>query len=200
MAEKQFLKVSPTLADNAQFKSVADIPSAMLKDEYTIQLFPGAYSAITVNGTDLTFEGVGPKDKVVVTGFNIGNTSTGNVTFTNMTIESTAAAQETINAGIEVAPEDATVKVICRDVVFATANIGVKNHGTGTVLLDRCDASGVDKAVAANAAMTFTFCELTPNAYGESNNAQIQACTVTSCYGSGSNGDITTETIIAAIS
>lgn len=200
MAEKQFLKVSPTLADNAQFRSVADIPTAMLKKEYTIQLFPGAYSAITTNGADLTFQGVGPKDKVVVTGFNIGNASTGNVTFENLTVESTAAAQQTINSCIEITPEDATVSVICRDVIFATSNIGVKNHGTGTVLLDRCDASGVDKAVRANAAMTFVYSELSANQYGDSNNAQIQVCTVSSCHGAGSNGDTTTETIVAAIS
>ncbi len=200
MAEKQFLKVSPTLADDAQFRSIADIPAAMLKDEYTIQLFPGTYTAITVNGADLSFVGVGDRDKIVVTTFTMGNASTGTATFNNFTINGTSDVQEGLTSALEVLEEDSTVNISCRDMVFGVSNVGVQNHGSGTVNVERSDLTGVDKAIRANAAMTFVFSELSANTYGEGNNAQIQVCTVTQCHGAGGNGDVTTETIIAAIS
>lgn len=199
MAEKQFLRVSPTLADDAQFKSIADIPAVMLSAERTIQLLPGTYSAVTVNGADLSFVGVGDRSKIVVTTIVMGNASTGTATFNNFTVNGTSDVQEGLTSALEVLEEDSTVSISCTDMVLGTSNVGVQNHGSGTVSLYQVDASGVDKAVRANAAMNFSHSTLSANTYGEGNNASIQVCTVTACYGAGSNGDITTETIVAAI-
>ena len=44
MANKAIHKVSPELTDNAQFKSVEEIPTTILGSGDTILVYPGSYA------------------------------------------------------------------------------------------------------------------------------------------------------------
>lgn len=201
MAEKQVIRLSPTLASDAQYRQFADIPSAHLSEDRIIELMPGEYDeVVNINVNGITVTGRGHKDEVIVNGMQFSNASSGVLRFHNLTIRGTNNIQQATYGALQILGHDSTVSTKLDNVVLSNANVGVMSHGSGTITATYCDFSGVDKAMRANAGMTIKFCHLSANAYAEGNNAQIQAVTVLGGYGAGGNGAITTETVVAAIS
>jgi hypothetical protein len=201
-AQKFVHYVSPELTQDAQFKSISEIPAAMLTPGTTVMLYPGTYDPVSgVTGTNLSFKGVGDKDEVIVNGFTFANTIAGTITFENMTINGPNQIPTTVSHCITVQGTgfSDSANVTVRHCTLANANVGVMNNMNGPVVIEYCDLSQVDKAVRANGAMTFKFsdvrCASNSNAYADSNNATIRAVTIKSLMilGGGSNGAATTK-------
>lgn len=203
MPQKFIHYVSPELTHDAQFKSISEIPSAMLTPGTTIMLYPGTYDPVSgVNGTNLSFKGIGDREEIIVNGFTFSNSSSGTLVFENMTINGPNRIPTTVSHAITITGvhADTACNVVVRHAVLANSNVGVMNNMGGTVAIEYSDLTGVDKAVRANGAMSFKFSEVTcasnSNAYADSNHTTIRAVTnkFLAILGGGSNGAITTKT------
>ncbi len=201
MADKFVHDVSPTLTRDAQFRSVADIPSVMLTQGSTVRLWPGAYGQITTSLDNIAIHGMGDVAEVTIAGVLLGNTSANTITFRNLTINGDNVNPTSGSVAVEITDQDETASVVIRECVLATAQTAVQLHGTGTITIDRSDVSGCDETAIANAAIDIAFTRMSAgtNAYSDSGNAQIQPITIVSSAGGGSNGAITTEVVLGVI-
>lgn len=204
MAQKFVHDVSPELTHGAQFTSVSAIPSTMLTSGATVRLWPGTYDAITTAVTDVTYEGIGDRDEVVVNGITVGNTSSGDLTVKNMTVN---GSNSTAGSGVGAIAQTATdgeVNIIVKNAVLANADFGIAHQGTGAITVDNSDLTGVDRGILSNSQGTVTvaFSRLntSSNAYcTPGGNAQLAITAVASTSG-GSNTGNSVETVSALIS
>jgi len=197
MANKVIHKVSPELTDNAQWRTIHEIPTSYLQSGDTILVYPGEYvDPRTANVADVAVVGMGDREDVIFNGFSImsGTTAGANVVLKNLTIRS---------AGLIVGNADVTVKVYdciidgtsgeSRSAALAIANAAV------TMGVTDSNAAGAI-GVSMNAAVTLDHCEIGTNVsagYGVVSHAggvtTIRHSTIGSDCGSLSNGNMTIE-------
>ena len=197
MANKGIHKVSPELTDDAQWRTVHEIPTSYLQAGDTILVYPGEYvDPRTSNVADIAVVGVGDRDDVIFNGFSIMSATTAgaNVVLRNLTIRS---------AGLIVGNADVTVKVY--DCVIdgtsgenRAAALGVTNAAVTMGVTDSNLAAAI--GVSMNAAVTLDHCDIGTNVtagYGVVSHAggvtTMRHCTVGSDTGSLSNGNMTIE-------
>ena len=197
MANKAIHKVSPELTDNAQFKSVHEIPTTILGSGDTILVYPGEYAdPRTSNVADVAIVGVGDRDDVCFYGFSIPDaTSQGaNVVIKNVTIKA---------AGLIVGNTEVTVKVYdsVLDGTSGPARSAALALANGAVTAGVTDSNAAGAAgVSMNAAITLDHCELGTTVgpgYGVvqhcSGTVTLRHCTIASDAGALSNGNMTIE-------
>jgi hypothetical protein len=198
----------------ANYSTLAEIPASILAaGDTTIAMGPGTYDPLT-NAVlnNVSFVGQGVHDEIVINGnFTIANTSTGIITFENLTLAGTGTASAVTGAvqklGIGSCP------IFVRHCTITSGALGIVHHGTsaqaGTtkqVEVEYTDARATDRAIYANANIAVSFSALnniTANAYftyGAGGVAIIGGANVTASTSTGSNVGNMTETIIAFIS
>lgn len=211
MTQKFIHKVSPELIDNAQYKNIGEIASAALTQGTTILLYPGTYDAVSASWDNIAVEGVGDKDDIILNGLTLSNTAANTVTIKNITVKGSNSVSTAGFGAIEVgsaADAGGSVTLKLENAVLSNAEFGVIAHGnTMSVVSNRVDATGVDKAYSSNANVTtnFSILNTSSNAYltpgGAVNNGTTgPVSTVTLSHSGGSNTGTTTETVRAAIS
>ena len=197
MANKAVHRVSPELTDNAQFKTVHEIPTTIMGAGDTILVYPGEYvDPRTANVADVAVVGVGDRDDVVFNGFSIMSATTAgaNVVLRNLTIRS---------AGLIVGNADVTVKVYdcVIDGTSGPARAAALAVANGAVTMGVTDSNVAGAiGVSMNAAVTLDHCDLGTNVsagYGVVSHAggvtTMRHCTVASDAGALSNGNMTIE-------
>lgn len=198
----------------ANYSTLAEIPSYILAaGDTTIAMGPGTYDPLTAAVlNNVSFIGQGSSEEIVINGnFTIANTSTGTITFENLTLAGTGTASAVTGAiqklGIGSCP------ILVKHCIITSGALGVVHHGTsaqcGTtkqVELEYVIARATDRAIYANANVAVSFSALnniTSNAYftyGAGGVAIIGGANVTASTSLGSNVGNMTENIIAFIS
>jgi hypothetical protein len=198
----------------ANYATLVEVPSTVLtQGNNTVLLFPGTYSAPTnVVLNDLAIIGVGDREEIVINGgMTIANTSTGTITFENVTFVG-ADASATGSAACVTKLGAASTPLHFRSVTFSNAEHAVSHNGERAfattvpqVILDYCDATAVDQALVANSNVRVNWSALntSANAYfqpGTGGGAVGLTVTVRASTSGGSNTGNNTETVLALIS
>ena len=197
----------------ANYSTLEAIPSAILaQGDTSILLFPGTYTALTnAVMSDIAFIGVGDREEIVISGdTTIANTSSGTISFENLTITGSDA-----NAALSTACVTklgaASTPLAFKGVTFNNAAIAVAHNGerafattTKQVTLTLCDASAVDRSIVANANVTVSFSELnsSSNAYftpGTGGGSAEVTITVLASTSGGANTGNCTKTVKALL-
>jgi hypothetical protein len=212
MASKNTYRVGTD--GTANYASLADIPSSVLaQGDNTVLLYPGTYTAPTnAVYADLAIVGVGDREEIVISGnMTVANTSSGTITFENLTMTGSNPSA-TGGAACVTKLGAASTKLHFKHVTFSNAEHAVAHNGerafattTPQVVLDFCDATGVDQAVVANANVNVNYCALntSSNAYfqpGTGGGDPALTVTVRASTSGGSNTGNNTETVLALIS
>jgi hypothetical protein len=212
MASKLTYRVG--IDGTANFKDLASIPSAILNQgDATMLVYPGTYAAPTnAAWSDVALVGVGDREEIVINGdVSIANTSSGTITFENMTIVGSNADATSGTACVTKLGAAAT-KLHFKHVTMSNAEHAVSHNGerafattTPQVIMDFCDASGVDQAIVANANVEVNYSALntSSNAYfqpGTGGGDPEVTVTVRASTSGGANTGNNTETVIALIS
>jgi hypothetical protein len=197
--------VDAELSQNAQFKSFDEIPAHALNWGTTIRFLPGVYEMGTLNNVDnLTFEGVGNPADVVLANLVLANTTANTNNFRNLTLSGNSGAAASTGRSLMV-NNGATGTLRFRDVIFTRGDFGIDNQAAGvSLLLEYCDASGVDRALRSNAAAStnvrFSVLNASANAYFTGANATAKAIQIVASQSGGSNTGNTTRTVTALLS
>jgi len=198
----------------ANFSTLDVIPTSILtQGDTSILLYPGTYTApINVAWSDLAIIGMGDREEIIINGdMSLANTSSGNITAENITfIGSNATATSGTSCVTKLGA--AATKLQFSRCVFSNAEHAVSHNaelatvGTATQLvLDFCDATGVDQAIVANANVSVNYSALntSANAYfqpGTGGGAAELTVTVRASTSGGANTGNNTETVLALIS
>lgn len=199
-------------AGDANYPTLAAIPSEILaQGDSTFLVYPGTYTALTSAVlADAAFVGLGDREEIVVNGaFTIANTSTGTTLFENMTFVGTNATAGSGSVCISKLGA-ASAPIHLRNVTLSNADFGISHSAelsfattTRQLTVDYVDATGVDKAIRANAnvAINFSALNTSSNAYiTPGGGAGTIAVTVRASTSGGSNTGASTETVLALIS
>jgi len=196
----------------ANYATLADIPSYILQQENnTILLYPGTYAAPT-NWTvaDLAIIGTGDIEETVIDGaMTISNASSKVISFENITFKG-ANPDATSGSVCVTKLGAASTPLHFKNVVFTNAEHAVLHNAepafaqtTKQVVLNYCDATGVDQALVANANVEVNWSALNTyaNAYFQLGTGGAGAVvTVRASTSGGSNAGATVETVLALIS
>lgn len=198
----------------ANYATLAEVPSTVLtQGDNTILLFPGTYTAPTnAVYSDLAIIGVGDREEIVINGgMTIANTSSGTITFENISFVG-ADASSTGGAACVTKLGAASTQLHFRNSTFSNAEHAISHNGerafattTPQVILDYCDASAVNQSVVANANVRINWSALntSANAYfqpGTGGGDPALTVTVRASTSGGSNTGNNTETVLALIS
>ena len=203
---------------NSNFNDLLSIDTvALTQGNNTIQIYPGTYTAPTdLVCTDLSFKGMGDRDDVIIlggseNGMSISNTSSGVVTFENVTFK----GQDTVATGDPAGANACVTKLGAaslplhfRNCKFTHAEHAVVHNGEGSFceLTDQIDMryceADVDKALVSNANVTahFTTFGYAANAYhtATSGYAALRVRTML-CGPNAAKAGTSAETILATI-
>lgn len=196
----------------ANYPNLVSIPTDILtQSNTTFLVYPGTYTAPT-NAviTDASFVGVGDRDEIIINGtFTIANTSSVALLFDNLSMVGPNAVAGSGSACVNKLGA-ASLPIKFERVLFSNADTAVIHSGelsfattTRQVTMNYSDASGVDKAVRANANVGINFCSLniSANAYfTPSGGTGVPAVTVRASTSAGSNTGNTTKTVLALVS
>jgi hypothetical protein len=196
----------------ANYPDLVSIPAEILAQSNTsILIYPGTYTAPT-NAVivDCSFIGVGDRDEIVINGpFTIANTSSDAALFENLSLVGSNAAAASGSACVTKLGA-ASLPIKFERVIFSNADVAVIHAGelsfattNRQVLMNYSDASGVDKAVRANAnvGINFSMLNLSSNAYFTSGGGTgTPAVTVRASTSGGSNTGATTKSVLALVS
>lgn len=195
----------------ANYATLTEIPtSILLQGDNTILVYPGSYTALTdAVLTDLSIIGVGSPTEVVISGdTTIANTSSGTITFENLTFTGSNAAVTSGSVAVSKLGLSET-QLRFKNCIFNGAEYAIAHHGvsgtTDQIVLDYCDAQSVDKTLIANANVGINFSALnsSANAYftpGTGGGTAAMGPTVRASTSGGSNTGLNTETVLALIS
>lgn len=197
---------------NANYPDLVSIPSEILaQSNTTFLVYPGDYVAPT-NAVlvDASFVGIGDRDEIIINGtFTIANTSSTALLFENLSLVGPNAAVASGSACVNKLGA-ASLPIKFERVLFSNADTAVIHSGelsfattTRQVTMNYSDASGVDKAVKANANVSINFCALntTSNAYfTPGGGTGVPSVTVRASTSAGSNTGNTTKTVLALVS
>lgn len=202
---------------NPNFANLNEIDSTTLtQGDNTIQIYPGTYTApLGLVGTNVSFKGMGDRDAVIIEansalGMTIGNTSSGAITFENLTLK----GQDTVLTGDPAGANccitklgAASTQLVFRNVKFTNAEHAVTHDAepafattTNQVEMHYCQAD-VDKAIRANANVYATFSLFGANAYHTALTGSVPAINIKTllCGPNTANVGNATETIQATI-
>jgi hypothetical protein len=200
-------------AGAANFSSFAEIPSYVTdQGDNTILVQPGTYDAPTnVSWNDVALVGLGDIDEIVINGdMTIANTSTGVLTFENLTF---VGSNGSVSGGASCVTKlgAASTKLRFNNVNMTNAEHGVSHNGepafattTKQVTLNFCDLTAVDQAIVANANVAVSYSALNASsaAYfqpGTGGGVPALTVTVRASTSGGSNTGNNTETVLALI-
>lgn len=196
----------------ANYPNLVSIPSEILtQSNATFLVYPGTYTAPTnLVVTDASFVGVGDRDEIIINGtFTIANTSSVALLFENLSLVGTNAVAGSGSACVNKLGA-ASLPIKFERVLFSNADTAVIHSGelsfattTRQVTMNYSDASGVDKAVRANANVGINFCSLniSANAYfTPGGGTGVPSVTVRASTSAGSNTGNTTKTVLALVS
>jgi len=196
---------------SANYSTLLNIPAEILSQgETTFMVFPGIYDAPTnAVYNDVAFIGQGDPKKIIINGaVTIANTSTGTTVFENISIVGTNATAGSGSACITKLGA-ASAPIQARRVLFSNADFAVVHSAelsfattTRQVTLDYCDASGVDKAVKANAnvGINFSALNVSANAYfTPGGGSGTPVVTVRASTSGGSNTGASVKTVLASV-
>lgn len=198
----------------ANYSSLSDIPSSVLaQGDNTILVYPGTYTAPTnAVWNDVALIGVGDREEIVINGgMTIANTSTGVISFENLTFQGANAVTTSDSVCVSKLGA-ASTPLHFRNCTFANAEHAVRHHATlalatttPQVVMNYCDASAVDQAIVANANVGVNWSALntSANAYfqpGTGGGNPALTVTVRASTSGGSNTGNNTETVVALIS
>jgi hypothetical protein len=197
---------------SANYPNLVSIPTDILtQSNTTFLVYPGSYTAPT-NAVivDASFVGVGDRDEIIINGtFTIANTSSVALLFENLSMVGPNAVAGSGSACVSKFGA-ASLPIKFERVLFSNADTAVIHSGelsfattTRQVTMNYSDASGVDKAVRANANVGINFCSLnlSANAYfTPGGGTGIPAVTVRASTSAGSNTGNTTKTVLALVS
>ena len=202
---------------NPNFKDLNDIDSTTLtQGDNTIQIYPGTYTApLGMVGTNVSFKGMGDRDAVIIEansalGMTIGNTSSGSITFENLTIK----GQDDVITGNPAGSNTGITKLgaastplVFRNVKFINCEHAVTHNAerafattTTQVEMHYCQAD-VDKAIQSNSNVHATYTLFGANAYHTalSGSHPSQVIKTLLCGPNTANVGNSTETIQATI-
>ena len=202
---------------NPNFKDLNDIDSTTLtQGDNTIQIYPGTYTApLGMVATDVSFKGMGDRDAVIIEansalGMTIGNTSSGSITFENLTIK----GQDDVVTGNPAGANTGITKLgaastplVFRNVKFINCEHAVTHTAerafattTDQVQMHYCQAD-VDKAIQSNSNVHATYTLFGANAYHTALSGSAPAIHVKTllCGPNTANVGNATETIQATI-
>lgn len=196
----------------ANYPDLVSIPAEILSQSNTsFLIYSGTYAAPT-NAVlvDCAFIGVGDRDEVIINGtMTIANTSSDGVLFENLSLVGPNAVATSGSACVNKLGA-ASMPIKFERVIFSNAEFGVIHSSelafattSKQVSLNYSDASGVDKAVKANANVSINFASLntTSNAYfTPGGGTGVPAVTVRASTSAGSNTGNTTKTVLALVS
>ena len=199
---------------SSNFSTFADIPSYVTaQGDNTILVYPGTYTAPTdVEWSDLAFIGIGDREEIVINGdMTIANTSTGTLTFENLSfVGSNADATSGVACITKLGA--ASVPLHFKNVKMSNAEHGIIHNGeasfattTKQVVLEYSDLTAVDQSIVANANVGVSYCTLntSANAYfqaGAGGGSPALTVTVLASTSGGSNTGHNVETVTALIS
>lgn len=224
MAEKFIHDISPSLTQDAQFRALSDIPSAMLTQGSTVRFYPGAYGAINQSLDNIALEGVGDKAEITIAGVTLARDSANAITFKNVTINSALFANTnatirveycTVN-GTNVAVDSAQAAIIMGvagvDALVPTltvvggetggAEFALQVHGTtSTIRVQDHNATGCDQGIISNSNVTTVYSHFGVNAAFIGGGASAPARPTNSFYScvGGANDDPSIQTTLTAI-
>jgi len=198
----------------ANYSTLTDVPSYILaQGDNTLLVYPGTYTAPTdAVYSDVAIVGIGDREEIVIDGdMTIANTSTGTITFENVTFTGSNAA---VTSGTSCVTKlgAASTKLHFKHSTFNGAEYAVSHNGerafattTPQIVMDFCDASAVDKSLVANANVEVNYSALntSANAYftpGTGGGDPAVTVTVRASTSGGSNTGNNTETVVALIS
>ena len=202
---------------NSNFADLNAIDSTTLtQGDNTIQIYPGTYTApLGMVGTNVSFKGMGDRDAVIIEansalGMTIGNTSSGSITFENLTIK----GQDDVVTGNPAGANTGITKLgaastplVFRNVKFINCEHAVTHNAerafattTTQVEMHYCQAD-VDKAIQSNSNVHATYTLFGANAYHTalSGSHQTQVIKTLLCGPNTANVGNSTETIQATI-
>lgn len=198
----------------ANYATLTDVPSSILaQGDNTLLVYPGTYTAPTnAVYSDVAIVGIGDREEIVISGdMTIANTSSGTITFENLSMTG-SNADATSGTACVTKLGAASTKLHFKHVTFASAEHAVAHNGeaafattTPQVVLDFCDATGVDQAIVANANVSVNYSALntSANAYfqpGTGGGDPALTVTVRASTSGGANTGNNTETVLALIS
>lgn len=212
MAGKNVYKVGSY--GDANFSDLASIPSELLtQGDTSFIIYPGTYTAPTnVQLDDVAFIGLGDREEIVISGaMTIANTSANSAVFENLTFTGANAVAASGSACVTKLGA-ASMPLTFNRVVFGNADYAVIHNAerafattTRQLAVNYSDATGVDKAVMANANVSINFSALntTANAYftpGTGGGNPAVTVTVRASTSGGSNTGNCTKTVLALVS
>jgi xanthine dehydrogenase molybdopterin-binding subunit B len=194
--------VSPDLVRNSTYRNYANIESHALTAGSTVQFFPGTYEMGNVTFDNINLEGIGARESIVLC--NANATFANTVTIRNLTFSGNSAVAASSSASLFITAATNAAAVIRFEAVnFTTGDFGVDNQGLAALSFNRCDFTGVDKAIKSNsvvsANVSFTLLNSTSNAYFTGANAALKAIQVRSSFSGGSNTGNTVKTVSANV-
>lgn len=197
---------------SANYSTLSAIPAEILtQGDTSILVYPGTYTALTSAVlSDVAFIGVGDREEIVINGdLTIANTSTGTVSFENISFvgsNAAVAAAASCVTKLGIAPTALHFK----NVAFSNAKHAVTSHttlvqaaGAQQVVLNYSDASAVDQAIVANANVGVNWSALntTANAFYQVGAGGAGAVvTIRASTSGGANTGNTVKTVVALIS
>lgn len=194
--------VDPELKENAPYRTFNAIPSVDLKTGSTVKFYPGTYEMGTINISNITLEGIGNPNEVILANLNLGATTSGTINIRNLTLKGSNAVAASDSASVTI-NNAATGTVKFRDVIFTNADFCVDNQSLATIYIEYSNANAVDRGLRSNAAanyVKFSHLNTSSNAYFTPANGTLKAVTVVASASGGSNTGNTTETVLALIS
>lgn len=196
----------------ANYRALTDVPSDVLSQgDNTILLYPGTYTAPTsAVWNDVAIVGVGDREEIVISGgMTIANTSTGTLSFENISFVG-ANAVTTSDAVCVTKLGAASTPLHFRNCTFSNAEHAVRHQATlalatttPQVVMTYCDASAVDQAIVANANVGVNWSAMNAGAnayFASGGGAGTPTVTVRASTSGGSNTGATVETVLALIS
>jgi hypothetical protein len=196
----------------ANYPDLVSIPAEILaQSNTTFLVYPGSYTAPTnVVLVDASFVGMGDREEIVINGtITIANTSSSSALFENLTLTGPNAVAASGSACVNKLGA-AAMPIKFERVVFSNADFAVIHSAElafatseKQVVINYSDASGVDKAVKANANVSINFASLntTANAYfTPGGGTGVPSVTVRASTSAGSNTGNTTKTVLALVS
>jgi len=155
MAQKLTHIISSAGGQDANFTDLTNIESGRLSSDDTVVLYAGSYTdpgAAATRFQGVTLVGIGHRDEVVINGFTIPDSFTGDITFKNISFAS---------PGVSIGNTSATVRFY--DCLFAGANS--LNRSASLALGNACITKGVagaSYAVVANSTLFIENSEFSP--------------------------------------